>query len=94
MKAYRNNRTAEIARQTERNKEIKEFIHSLKTVCVFCGELERVCLEFHHKNPAEKEFNIAGGYGYSREHIQKEVAKCICVCANCHRKIHAGILLA
>jgi predicted HNH restriction endonuclease len=22
----------------------------------------------------------------------KEIEKCVCVCANCHRKIHAGII--
>ena len=24
----------------------------------------------------------------------KEIKQCVCVCANCHRKIHAGLLLA
>ena len=45
-------------------------------------------LEFHHKK--EKEFSIGevvtNGYGFLK--IEKELKKCLVVCANCHRKIH------
>ena len=49
-------------------------------------------LEFHHLNPDEKDFGI-GTKGYTRsiEINKQEVDKCILVCANCHREIHAGI---
>lgn len=61
--------------------------------CTFCGESEPPCLEFHHVDPTVKDFGIAemiGQYGWDK--ISSELKKCVCVCANCHRKIHAGIL--
>lgn len=58
--------------------------------CEICGYNKcDAALEFHHKNPDEKEFGIAyKGYTRSLEECKKEVDKCILVCANCHREIH------
>jgi ribosomal protein S6 len=47
-------------------------------------------LEFHHKNPLEKDFGISG-VSRSFEKMKREVDKCILVCANCHREIHAKL---
>lgn len=58
--------------------------------CTFCGESDYVALDFHHLDPDQKEFNIARMRGYSFRRMQAEVAKCVCLCANCHRKLHAG----
>ncbi len=44
-------------------------------------------LEFHHKNPNEKDFTI-GGKSWSFDKLKKEVDKCILVCSNCHKEIH------
>ena len=30
--------------------------------------------------------------GASAKRVLAELAKCICVCENCHRKIHAGLI--
>jgi hypothetical protein len=51
-------------------------------------------LEFHHRNPAEKDEDIARAVqaGWALERLQAEVAKCVVLCANCHRKLHAGRL--
>ena len=27
-----------------------------------------------------------------KENLLKEIKKCVCLCANCHRKVHAGII--
>lgn len=50
-------------------------------------------LEFHHLNPDEKDFGIASrGYTRSWERNKAELDKCVLVCANCHREIHANII--
>jgi len=49
-------------------------------------------LEFHHRNPSEKEFNVSSkGHSRSWERVKKEIEKCDLLCANCHREIHAEI---
>jgi len=59
----------------------------------FCGynKCDKV-LEFHHLNPGEKDFNLSlRGHSRSWERVKEELIKCIMVCANCHREIHAGL---
>lgn len=64
--------------------------------CSFCPEKEPCCLDAHHTDESKKEFNIS--FGRSRrwpvKRIEQELKKCICICTNCHRKLHAGILTA
>jgi hypothetical protein len=61
--------------------------------CQCCGYNKHVgALEFHHIDPSKKDFGIsAKGYTRSWENVRKELDKCVLVCANCHREIHAGI---
>lgn len=44
-------------------------------------------MDFDHRLGEKKEFNVGSMFAhhYSRELIEKEVAKCDLVCANCHR---------
>lgn len=59
--------------------------------CQICGYKKYVgALEFHHLNPEEKDFAI--GYTRSFEAIKQELDKCIMVCSNCHKEIHAGLV--
>jgi hypothetical protein len=48
--------------------------------------------EFHHWDAHEKKFGISRD-GMSRpwEAIAEELRKCVMLCANCHREIHAGV---
>lgn len=61
--------------------------------CRICGEADFVCLSFHHLDPTTKRFDIsrARSQGYSLKAITAELAKCVCLCENCHRKLHAGL---
>ena len=60
--------------------------------CQICGYNRCInALEFHHLNPQEKDFTISGGTK-SFDSLKPEVDKCILVCANCHREIHAGLI--
>ena len=77
---------------TKRQEEQKKWLYSLKTQCLICGETEPVCLDFHHKDPNEKDFTISKHVSRSKENLLMEINKCVCLCANCHRKVHAGII--
>lgn len=64
----------------------------MKTPCIICGESEPFCIDFHHKNPSEKEFTISKKTNLGKDKLLAEIQKCICLCANCHRKVHAGLI--
>lgn len=61
--------------------------------CEICGYDRCVqALEFHHLDPNTKDFNISSKWNSkSWETIQAELDKCILVCSNCHREIHAEL---
>lgn len=48
--------------------------------------------EFHHLEASEKDFGIsATGAPGEWSAIVAELAKCVMLCANCHREVHAGV---
>ena len=57
--------------------------------CVHCGEADPRVLDFHHRDPVQKEMAIAYmvGGGWSVGRIQEEIDKCDVLCSNCHRKL-------
>lgn len=84
-----------IDRQRHKRQRNKRELDKLKATlsCVVCNEDESACLDFHHKDPSKKDRDInqlLGRYGW--EKILKEIEKCVCVCSNCHRKIHAKVI--
>lgn len=54
--------------------------------CVECKESDIRVLEFHHRDPRKKKFNISVNHTVSQ--IKKEIAKCDVLCSNCHKKVH------
>ena len=59
--------------------------------CEICGYCKNIAaLEFHHKNPEKKEFNVdmRKFSNMTLEKLEAELEKCILVCANCHRELH------
>ena len=64
-------------------------IGKYKAPCVICGESRPACIDFHHIDPATKSFNIGGHIaGHTEDEIDAEMAKCVCICSNCHRDFH------
>ena len=61
--------------------------------CTLCGYNKYLgALDFHHLDPSKKDFGISvDGFTRSWEKIKRELDKCILICANCHREVHAGI---
>lgn len=94
---YKENKAVYINRNQERRKKRKEWFEEItkNDKCLFCNEKEKCCLDYHHVNPQEKDDEVKKMLNEfrSKKKVLKELEKCICVCANCHRKIHAGILI-
>jgi len=56
--------------------------------CIKCGYNKCIgCLEFHHRDPEEKEFTIGRNHR-SYKNMKKEADKCDLLCSNCHREFH------
>lgn len=56
--------------------------------CSVCGYNRcQAALDFHHKNPEEKEFKVS--YYRKKDIFVKEVLKCELLCKNCHAEKHA-----
>lgn len=81
-----------VAQETRRIKRVREWQNSLKTPCIVCGEKEPVALDWHHLDPNTKTFTIGPHFNRAKSLILAEIQKCVCLCANCHRKVHAGLI--
>jgi hypothetical protein len=77
-----------VGRMKEKKQEIAEWKRSRG--CTVCGETEPWVLDMHHLDPSSKETNSATSA--TLKAFLKEADKCILLCSNCHRKVHAGIL--
>jgi hypothetical protein len=58
--------------------------------CVVCGETEPTCLDLHHLDPTTKDLDAS--VAMSEAVFLKEAAKCIVICANHHRQLHAKVI--
>lgn len=82
----------ECVREREKNKyhskqnELNEFKQAHP--CVKCGCSKFYLIDFHHLNPAEKDFTIGENTRAKMETLMKEIDKCVSLCANCHREFH------
>lgn len=81
-------------KQTNRRLEGARHLLEYKSgvCCMKCGENTSCCLEFHHVDPTTKKFDIGGNTTRSWSLVLKELEKCVCLCSNCHKKLHAGLL--
>lgn len=79
--------------------KIKKYRHKIKLESVkYKGGSCKICnysicinaLEFHHLDPNEKDFSFSQGIK-SWERVKIELDKCVLLCANCHREVHAGL---
>ena len=75
--------------QGKRYRDNLAWIRSIKEAsgCTTCTEKDARCLDFHHVDPTTKSFTISNCIVGSRATLLKEIAKCIIVCSNCHRKL-------
>lgn len=60
--------------------------------CIKCGYKKSIwSLNFHHRDPKEKDFGIGSYSILSWEKIKIELDKCDLLCANCHGEEHEKI---
>lgn len=71
-----------------RRRRKQYFVDKFGGKCQICGYSKCInALEFHHiEEKTNKPTNVI--FQYSIEKAEKELEKCIMVCANCHREIH------
>lgn len=67
------------------------------TGCVVCGETDSVVLDFHHLKPLGRQkqserVSALVSRGKPLKTVRAEIAKCVVICANCHRRLHAGTI--
>ena len=80
----------ELVRRRRRNLKLMLAIYVGNKKCKRCGyDKCLVAMDFHHLDPKKKELNISGCNSWKKLKIESE--KCILLCANCHRELHAGI---
>lgn len=92
---YAINRSKRITDSIARNHKyrIQNIEWKSKLSCVCCGENYIKCVEFHHLDQSTKEHtpsNLLLSTTLNR--FLEEAKLCIVVCANCHRKIHGGLI--
>ncbi len=78
-----------------RKERKKKLIEICGGKCIICGYQRcQKALDFHHKEEGEKEqkgFGIsANGMLAKWSKLLEEVKKCVLLCSNCHREVHAG----
>ena len=77
-----------------RKRSKRKAVESMGGKCQCCGyNTCNEALEFHHIDPSKKDFS----FGRFRANPKKlsclveELKKCILLCSNCHKEIHAGV---
>ncbi len=80
---------------SERRQKLKIMLIEYKgNSCAICGyDKCPAAFDLHHIDKNKKEFGFAiGGMTRAWEKVKAEADKCLLVCSNCHREIHAGII--
>lgn len=74
-----------------RNLQLMDLIAEAKAGgCIKCGVKDPCVLDLHHRIPARKKFTIARFKKHSAYEVKIELGKCVVLCANDHRRLHAG----
>lgn len=97
---YEKNKKAVIARSYRNSEVVRKFVISEVRAyvelngCCACTENTYEACEFHHIDRSKKikavSYMIAAKLHKSK--IEAEINKCAILCANCHKKFHAGLI--
>lgn len=92
--SYSRNKKTVIQASMARQQIVRNRYYEYKKTqhCLLCNENASCCLTFHHLDPKTKDTEVSLLLNYSWNRILKEIQKCVCLCANCHAKVHAGLV--
>lgn len=80
--------------KTWRQNTKRRMVQSMGGKCVICN-YDRCpeALDFHHIDPFQKDFQMGDILASPQRWtiIVAELKKCVLLCANCHRELHAGL---
>ena len=94
-RTYADRREYLIKAVAKRRKNIRKMaVEHLGGKCQVCGYKRCIAaLDFHHLDEGNKKFGLSqNGMTRSWDKTKKELEKCVLLCSNCHRELHAGIL--
>ena len=84
-----NNKLKNLEHKKQLYQKVKLFQQTyLKRNPCDCGVSDLECLDYHHIDQKTLKKRIPAIHTFNKS--IEEMIKCIVVCANCHRKIHAG----
>jgi hypothetical protein len=84
------NNVCPTCRKTYRRRTNKlKLVEFLGGKCERCDCSDHRCLQFHHRDPSEKSFNISLRLHCGIDFLRKEAEKCILLCGNCHLIEHS-----
>lgn len=92
---YERNRDAVIAGKKARIVRNGEYVRGIKatTPCADCGHIYHpAAMDFHHTRDKLATLAQLIHLGRSIASLDREIAKCVALCANCHRIRHHGAL--
>ncbi len=88
---YLNNKEKYIKKAKTYRETFNEWIVNYKKnlKCEICNEDRYWVLDFHHKDPKEKDTEISVLIkSCNKKKLLDEISKCMIVCSNCHRDLH------
>jgi len=84
--------SAAAEKRSKKRAELRAWIADYKRTlsCSRCGFNHPAALQFHHTGAGEKKFEIGSAVMLQKslKQVKEEIAKCECVCANCHAVHH------
>lgn len=93
---YTNNKESYQARKRKQREERYIWYNEIMSTksCIKCSESAIECLDWHHTNPSTKRQEVPRLLHDFRSlnEVLEEMNKCVILCANCHRKLHAGTI--
>jgi len=94
-RTYADRREYMIMAVAKRRRKLKSMLVEYKGgKCIICGYKKTPwAMDIHHVDNSKKSFSMSTrGLTRSWERLKKEADKCVLLCANCHREIHAGLV--